>query len=51
VLARSELLASQNLRGTVRPLEGRTLYARLGDWPGWLAAAGLLGMLRVRRPA
>jgi apolipoprotein N-acyltransferase len=45
LLARSELLARQNLRGTVRPLEGETLYARLGDWPGWLASAGLVGLL------
>lgn len=44
VLARSELLARQNLRGAVRPLEGETLYARLGDWPGWLASAALVGL-------
>jgi apolipoprotein N-acyltransferase len=44
LLARSELLAHQNLRGTVRPLEGETLYSRLGDWPGWLATAALLGL-------
>jgi apolipoprotein N-acyltransferase len=49
LLARSELLARQNLRGTVRALEGETLYGRLGDWPGWLAAAGLLGLVRGRR--
>jgi apolipoprotein N-acyltransferase len=50
LLARSELLARQNLRGTVRPLEGATLYARLGDWPGWLAGAALLGLLLADRP-
>ena len=49
--ARSELLARENLRGTVRPLAGMTLYARLGDWPGWLAAAGLLGLFASDRLA
>ncbi len=49
LLARSDLLARQNLRGTVRALEGETLYARFGDWPGWLAAAGLLGLVPAGR--
>jgi apolipoprotein N-acyltransferase len=49
VLARTELLAQQNLRGTVHPLEGETLYARLGDWPGWLASASLGLLLFARR--
>jgi len=49
LLARSELLSEQNLRGAVRPLEGETLYARIGDWPGWLAAAALLGLLLGNR--
>ncbi len=50
LLARTPLLAPANLRGTVHPLEGETLYARLGDWPGWLSAAGLLGLAVRRRP-
>jgi hypothetical protein len=33
----------------VRVLERETLYARLGDWPGWLAAAGLLGLYLADR--
>jgi apolipoprotein N-acyltransferase len=37
--ASTRLLARDTLRATVHLLEGRTLYARLGDWPGWLAAA------------
>ena len=49
VVARTELLARQSLRGSVRPLEGETLYGRLGDWPGWLAAAALLTLLPKRR--
>jgi apolipoprotein N-acyltransferase len=50
LLARTELLARQNLRGAVHPLEGETLYARLGDWPGWLASASLLSLLIAHRP-
>jgi apolipoprotein N-acyltransferase len=51
LLAQSALLAPANLRGTVHPLDGETLYGRLGDWPGWLAGAGLLGLALRRRPA
>lgn len=39
VVVRSGLLTRENLRATVHPLEERTVYARLGDWPGWLALA------------
>ncbi|HEM46127.1 MAG TPA: apolipoprotein N-acyltransferase [Alphaproteobacteria bacterium] len=39
IVARTDLLARQTLHGVVHPLAGRTLYARLGDWPGPLAAA------------
>jgi apolipoprotein N-acyltransferase len=39
LVAESGLLVRENLRATVRPLEGETVYARLGDWPGWLAVA------------
>jgi apolipoprotein N-acyltransferase len=48
LLARTGLLAQENLRGEVRPLAGETLYARLGDWPGWLAGAALLALLARR---
>jgi apolipoprotein N-acyltransferase len=41
VVARTRLLVRESLRAQVRLLEGRSLYARLGDWPGWLAAAGV----------
>jgi hypothetical protein len=34
----------------VRLLEGETLRGRLGDWPGWLAAAALGAALIRRRP-
>jgi hypothetical protein len=27
------------VRATVAMLEGATVYARIGDWPGWVAAA------------
>jgi apolipoprotein N-acyltransferase len=42
LVARSGLFTRESLRATVRPLEGRTPYARLGDWPGWLALALVL---------
>src|SRR6185436_8366232 len=37
IVSRTGLLTRESLRGTVRMLQGETLYARLGDWPGWLA--------------
>jgi apolipoprotein N-acyltransferase len=43
LVATTRLLERDTLRATVRPLEGRTVYARLGDWPGWLAV-GLLAL-------
>ena len=47
VVARSGLLTRENLRGTVTMLEGETLYARFGDWVGWLcAAATVFGLTR-----
>jgi apolipoprotein N-acyltransferase len=39
VVAETGVLTRENLRGVVHPLAGRTIYGRLGDWPGWLAAA------------
>jgi len=39
VVAMTGVLTRETLRATVRPLEGETVYTRLGDWPGWLAAA------------
>jgi apolipoprotein N-acyltransferase len=37
LVARSGLLTRENLAAEVRLLDGETVYARLGDWPGWLA--------------
>jgi apolipoprotein N-acyltransferase len=37
LVARTDVLTSANLRAVVHPLEGETVYGRLGDWPGWLA--------------
>jgi apolipoprotein N-acyltransferase len=48
VVARSGLLTRENLTAEVRMLAGETVYARLGDWPGWLAAA-LAGLYLVPR--
>jgi apolipoprotein N-acyltransferase len=49
-VARSGLLTRENLRATVRMLDGTTVYTRWGDWPGWGAAALLLvALTRPRR--
>lgn len=48
IVARTGLLTRENLAGTVHPLEGTTVYARLGDWVGWLAL-GLVVLTLVRR--
>jgi len=51
------LLTRENLRGTVWMLDGATVYARLGDWPGMLAtlvtvlALALRPRATVRPPA
>jgi apolipoprotein N-acyltransferase len=50
VVASTRLLAADALRATVHPLAGRTVYARLGDWPGWLAAALVVLGITVRAP-
>lgn len=49
IVAQTPLLARATLRGVVHPLGGTTLYARLGDWPGWVALALTLAALAVRR--
>lgn len=52
IVARTGLLTRENLRGTVHPLAGTTLYAAAGDWPGWLALAVVaLGLVRRRHDA
>ena len=50
VVVRTGVLTRANLRGEVRMLEGETVYARLGDWPGWMAAALMLLGLVARSP-
>jgi apolipoprotein N-acyltransferase len=58
VVARTALQTRETLRGTVRWQNGTTLYAVVGDWPGWLALAAVAyafyrmwrhGHLRFRR--
>jgi apolipoprotein N-acyltransferase len=46
---RTGLLTRENLRGTVHPLTGTTVYARLGDWPGWVALGILASALVLPR--
>ena len=52
IVARTGLSTRENLRGTVHLLAGDTPYTRLGDWPGALGTAIVLGALawRPRRP-
>jgi apolipoprotein N-acyltransferase len=49
VVGRTGLLARENLRGVAHARGGQTLYARLGDWPGWVAL-GALALAFARRP-
>jgi apolipoprotein N-acyltransferase len=50
VVGRTGVLTRENLRATVGLLDAETLYARLGDWPGWTCASFTLAMLVVPRP-
>ena len=50
VVAHTDVGTRENLHGTVHMLEGRTLYARLGDWPGWLSVLAV-GVMLVSRGA
>jgi apolipoprotein N-acyltransferase len=53
VVARSSLLERANLRGSVSRMDATTLYTRVGDWPGWIALAGLASLAcprHARRP-
>lgn len=49
LVARTGAQTRATLVGEVRPLAGTTVYARLGDWPGWLAA-GLVVLTLATRP-
>jgi apolipoprotein N-acyltransferase len=49
IVSRTGLLTSENLHGTVHPLVGETVYARAGDWPGWLALIVVVLALGWRR--
>jgi apolipoprotein N-acyltransferase len=51
IVASTGLLTTETLRAEVHPLEGSTVYARLGDWPGWLSAAIVALALARRRRA
>jgi len=49
IVARTGVLTRENLRYDVQMLEGQTVYARLGDWPGWVGLVALVAMLLIRR--
>jgi apolipoprotein N-acyltransferase len=50
IVASTGVLTRENLRGVVHPLAGGTVYGRLGDWPGWLAAI-VVALTLVARPS
>jgi apolipoprotein N-acyltransferase len=50
IVAQTGLLTRETLSGTVALLDHRTVYARCGDWAGWLAAVVVLvALLKPRR--
>lgn len=49
IVAQTGTLTRENLRYEVHMMEGETIYARFGDWPGWLSLAAIVLMLIVRR--
>lgn len=49
IVAQTGTLTRENLRYEVHMMEGETIYARFGDWPGWLSLAVIVLMLIVRR--
>lgn len=51
VVRRTATFTRANLLGTVVPLGGRTVYGRLGDWPGPAALLGVLALWIRRRTA
>lgn len=51
IVAQTGVLTRENLRYDVKMLEGKTLYGRFGDWPGWLGLGAILWMLIRRRGA
>ena len=55
VRSRTELFATDILRGRIRSSDARTPYTRLGDWFPWLSVVVVLGVMsipkrRVSRP-
>jgi apolipoprotein N-acyltransferase len=50
VIAQAGLLTRENLRATVGLRDAQTVYARLGDWPGWLGLAIALAVVGRKRP-
>jgi len=49
IVSHTGVQTRENLRAEVHMMQGKTVYARLGDWPGWLSLV-LAGLLLVRRP-
>ncbi len=50
VVAQAAPFTETTLDASVPLLDGRTVYERLGDWPGWLAVAAIGWLAFARRP-
>jgi apolipoprotein N-acyltransferase len=48
IVSHTGVQTRENLRAEVHMMQGKTVYARLGDWPGWLSLV-LAALLLVRR--
>lgn len=48
-VTQSGLFERASLRGEVHMLQGTTVYATVGDWPGWLALAALVYIAFIAR--
>ncbi len=49
IVAQTGVLTRESLRYEIQMMEGQTIYARIGDWPGWLSLGAILWMLIARR--
>lgn len=51
IVARTGVRTRESLRAEVKMMEGETIYARFGDWPGWLGVIFTVWLLIARRPS
>lgn len=49
IVAKTGVETRENIRATVQLMKGQTVYAHLGDWPGWLSLFATVFTLFRRR--